>query len=575
MSLRRLVPYLVSDPRTFTLVVVSGVLAAAAPIAVAGLGAALVGRTVDDGHAGELTAPVALLAATAAGAALAAWWQSAIAHDWAFRLLRVLRLKIFDGLARATPGRVLGKRTGDLTAAAVTDVNTTELFFAHTAGDYLGSVLVSAAAVGVIASLNLPTALVTLAVMVLVAVVPFVLARRAGAQGRALRERMGTLGADVVDGIQGLRELAVFGQGRGYLDRLLHRTDEQHRVRMRYARRSGIEQGATDLLLGGGALATLLVAGAEIRAGALDPAGAPLVVVLAIAALGPIAVVSATARTLGDVRAAAARVLHIIDYPAHVQERGTVHLAPAGTPSIDFQDVHFGYSDEMEVLRGVTFEVKPGETVALVGRSGVGKSTCVNLLLRFWDPQAGAVTVDGVDLRDVTADALRRLIAVVPQDVYLFNTTIRDNIRLGQPDASDQDVQAAAHLATAHEFITALADGYDTICGERGTQLSGGQRQRIAIARALLAKAPVIVMDEAVSSLDTESERALRQAMATVRRNHTTLIIAHRLSTIRTADRVLLLADGRVVDSGPHDQLLASSPAYRDLLATQQLTPTT
>jgi ATP-binding cassette subfamily C protein CydC len=181
------------------------------------------------------------------------------------------------------------------------------------------------------------------------------------------------------------------------------------------------------------------------------------------------------------------------------------------------------------------------------------------------------VTVDGVDLREVTSDALRRLIAVVPQDVYLFNTTIRDNIRLGRPDASDQEVQAAAHLATAHEFITALAGGYDTICGERGTQLSGGQRQRIAIARALLTKAPIIVMDEAVSSLDTESERTLRQAMATVRRDHTTLIVAHRLSTIRSADRVLLLADGRVVDSGPHDELLARCAAYRDLLATQHL----
>jgi thiol reductant ABC exporter CydC subunit len=574
MSLRRLVPYLVRDPRSFTLVVASGVLAAAAPIAVAGLGAALVGQTVDDGSASDLTAPVTLLAATAAGAALAAWWQSAVGHDWAFRLLRVLRLKIFDGLARATPGRVLGKRTGDLTTAAVADVNTTELFFAHTAGDYLGSVLVSAAAVGVIASLNAPTAAVTLAVMVLVAVVPFVLARRAGAQGGVLRERMATLGAEVVDGIQGLRELTVFGQGRAYLDRLLRRTDEQHEARMRYAGRSGIEQAATDLLLGGGALATLLVAADQIRSGALDASAAPVVVVLAIAALGPIAVVSATARTLGDVRAAAARVLHIVDYPAHVEERGTVDLAPAGTPGIGFRDVHFGYSNEVDVLRGVTFEVKPGETVALVGRSGVGKSTCVNLLLRFWDPRAGAVTVDDVDLRDITTDALRRLIAVVPQDVYLFNTTIRENIRLGRPDASDHDVQAAAQLATAHEFIAALADGYDTVCGERGSQLSGGQRQRIAIARSLLTKAPIIVMDEAVSSLDTESERALRQAMATVRRDHTSLIVAHRLSTIRAADRVVLLADGRVVDSGPHDQLLERSPDYRELLATQQLSST-
>ncbi|RFS45607.1 thiol reductant ABC exporter subunit CydC [Micromonospora craniellae] len=567
--LRGLVPYVVREPRPFALVLVAGILAAAAPIAVAGLGAALVGRTVEQGRTGGTTGLTALLIAAAAGAAVSAWWQSDVSHDWAFRLLRTLRMSLFDGLARAVPGRVFGKRTGDLTAAAVSDVNTTELFFAHTAGDYVGTVLVSAVAVAVIAALSAPAALVTLAVMVLVAVVPYVLARRAGAQGRILREQSAVLGSEVVDGLQGLRELAVFGQGRAYLERLLRHTDEQHRTRMRYAGRAGLEQAVTSLLLGGGAVAALLAVADQVRTGGLEPAVAPVVVVLAIASLGPVAAVSATARTLGDVRAAASRVLAIIDHPAHVDSHGTIAASGDGRAHVRFSNVHFGYDAGTPVLRGATFDVAPGETVALVGRSGAGKTTCVNLLLRFWDPQAGSITVDGTDLRSFAVEGLHSLISVVPQDVYLFNTTVRENIRLSRPDAGDPEVESAARLATAHDFVTDLADGYDTACGEGGAQLSGGQRQRVAIARALLTRTPIIVMDEAVSNLDAESERALHEALVAVRRDHTMLVVAHRLSTIRTADRVVLLDDGRVVDSGPHEEMLSRCAAYRDLLAAQ------
>lgn len=568
--LRGLFPYVSKQRKTFVLVILSGIAAAGLPIAAAGVGAHLIGQAVTGSK--DLGPTIGWLTSLTIAAAAAAWWQSDVGHDWAFRMLRDLRIAVFDGLERATPGRLLGKRTGDLSATANADVSTTELFFAHAAGDYVGSTLVSIAAVGVLASINVPTAGVTLLLMILVGIIPLVLASRAAKQGRALREELGTLNAEVVDGVQGLRELAVFGQGEAYQQRLTKRTEEIHGHQLRYARRSGTEQAVTELLLGFGAVAILAVASHQTTTGRLDAGNVPLLVVLAVAALVPIAAVSATARTFGDVRAAAARMLTIIGYPRHVPDDGVRVRTNDEKPSVRFDDVHFRYTDDgPDVLKGVTFDLHAGETVALVGKSGAGKSTCVNLLLRFWDPAKGAVSIGRTDLRELTQDSLGSQVAVVSQDVYLFNTTIRDNIRLRDPNATDQQVEQAARLAVAHDFIEELADGYDTRCGERGAQLSGGQRQRIAIARALLADARVIVLDEAVSNLDAESEQALHQAFATIRKTRTMLVVAHRLSTIRGADRVVMLDGGRVVASGPHDWLLTQSAPYRELLAAQAL----
>ena len=215
----------------------------------------------------------------------------------------------------------------------------------------------------------------------------------------------------------------------------------------------------------------------------------------------------------------------------------------------------------------MSFGIEPGEAVALVGHSGAGKSTCANLLLRLWDVQAGSVTVGGIDVRDLLQRDLRSLIAVVPQDVYLFHASVADNLRLGNPDATDDEVRRAARLAQATSFIELLPDGFDTVLGERGASISGGQRQRLAIARALLRDAPILVMDEAVANLDAESEASLREAMAEVARDRTTLLIAHRPSTIRTADRVVVLDRGRVVESGTYDELIASGGHLATLLA--------
>jgi ATP-binding cassette subfamily B protein len=224
---------------------------------------------------------------------------------------------------------------------------------------------------------------------------------------------------------------------------------------------------------------------------------------------------------------------------------------------------------ETQILKDISFEVEPGETVALVGPSGAGKSTIIQLLLRFFDPQNGAILFDGINLSDLTRSAFRKRMAVVPQDPVIFAASVRDNIRFGRPDATDEEVLKAAQAAAAAEFIKKLPQGFDTYVGERGVLLSGGQKQRIAIARAILRDAPVLLLDEATSALDAESERAVQLAVDELARDRTTLIVAHRLATVKKADRILVLDQGGVVATGTHDDLVGQGGLYARLAKLQ------
>ena len=247
-------------------------------------------------------------------------------------------------------------------------------------------------------------------------------------------------------------------------------------------------------------------------------------------------------------------------------------LFPARTRGeVTFDDVRFAYPSRPETaaLQGVSFRVEPGETVALVGPSGAGKTTVLQLLQRFFDPDSGKVMLDGVNLQDVTRNDFRRAIALVPQEPVIFAASARDNIRFGRPDASDAEVEAAAQAAAAHAFLSALPDGYDTFVGERGVMLSGGQKQRIAIARAILRDAPVLLLDEATSALDAESERAVQDAVEALSESRTTIVVAHRLATVKKADRILVFEAGRIVATGSHDDLVAEGGLYARLARLQ------
>jgi subfamily B ATP-binding cassette protein MsbA len=266
--------------------------------------------------------------------------------------------------------------------------------------------------------------------------------------------------------------------------------------------------------------------------------------------------------------ASGARIFEIIDTESSIRDDGKAQLSTL-REAIRYEQVRFAYGDR-EVLHGLDLTVRRGEVVALVGPSGGGKTTLANLLPRFWDPSGGRISIDGTDIRDFTLESLRSQIAVVGQETVLFNETVRANIAYGLPEVSQAEVERAARVAQAHDFISQLPNGYDTRVGERGGQLSGGQRQRIAIARAVLKNAPILVLDEATSALDAESEREVQRALDALMeagegRHRTTLVIAHRLSTIRNADLIAVVVEGRILETGRHDELLRSGGEYARL----------
>lgn len=263
------------------------------------------------------------------------------------------------------------------------------------------------------------------------------------------------------------------------------------------------------------------------------------------------------------------RVFQLLDTPSRVPEPSTPQPLPAVSGTLRFHDLSFAYEDGRTVLDHVDFTARPGQVTAIVGKSGAGKTTLINLILRFYDPGQGCVTLDDIDIRDVSLADLRRHIAVVPQDTFLFSTTVMENIRCGKPEASDEEVAQAIHAANAGEFIDKLPSGLETMVGERGTKLSGGQKQRLALARAILKDPRILILDEATSDLDADSERFIQEALQGIMKNRTSLIIAHRFSTILQADQILFIEDGRIIAAGRHQELFRSCEAYRRLCENQ------
>jgi ATP-binding cassette, subfamily B, bacterial len=495
------------------------------------------------------------------------WLESWLAHDMAYRLLAEMRIALFAKLERLAPAYLLRRRSGDLVALATQDVETVEYFYAHTVAPAFVAVLIPAGVLALLAWAAWPLALVLVPFLAWAGLTPVFARSKIDRLGGQARAALGQLGAHLTETIQGLAELAAF-QATGRR-RTVFLADLEAYQKQRSALLDDLsrQSAALEIATGLGGLAVALLGAVLASRGWFGHQWLPLLVLVAVAAFMPVAEIGQVARQLADTIASTRR-LHVVESENEPVTDGDLPV-PANPP-IEIETLTFSYPGRsVPALDRVSFTVRPGSTVALVGASGAGKSTVANLLLRFWDPQQGAIKLGGTDLRRLRLDDLRSHIALVAQDTYLFNDTLEANIRLAGREVSDEDVRRALDRAALSEFVDRLPDGLATRVGERGVQLSGGQRQRVAIARAFLKDAPILIMDEATSHLDTISEQQIRAALEELMAHRTSIIIAHRLSTIQNADTILVMDGGRVVEAGSHDELLAARGAYARLVAHQ------
>jgi len=500
------------------------------------------------------------------------WLESWVAHDMAFRLLTEMRIALFAKLDALAPAYLLRRRTGDLVAMATQDIENVEFFFAHTVAPAFVAVLVPAAVIAAVLFFGWPMALALAPFLALIALSPFLMRKRVDRLASRASEAQGELNAHTVDTLQGLPEILAFRQEARRGNQLIDLVRRHHALRLPFFRDLTFQTALVETVTGLGGLAVVITGAALVGSGDLEHTMLPLLTLLAMAAFLPISEIANIGRQLADTLGGTRRLHAVHSEPVAVTDGPGVSEAEArgGGAAIELENVTFTYPGiRTPALAGVNLTLPAGSTLALVGPSGAGKTTLANLLMRFWDPEDGTVRLNGHDLKAWRIDDLRRHVALVAQDTYLFNDTIRANILIARPEASAAEVAAAASHASLDDFTAALPDGLDTQVGERGTRLSGGQRQRIAIARAFLKDAPVLILDEATSHLDALNEQAVRRALDALMVARTTIVIAHRLSTVRNADQIVVMDDGRICETGTHASLLAKGGLYASLVSRQ------
>ena len=488
------------------------------------------------------------------------------------RMVRDLRSRLFGRILAQSAGFFARRTTGGLMSRITNDINRIQQVVAQTMGDLLRESAALAGLAGLLLYQDTGLALVCLTGAPVV-VYPLVrLGQRVRRTTRRGQEELEHLSHISAEAFSGHRIVKAFAGERYEQQRFDQASERLYRMNMKVTSSVSALPPLMEWLGAFAVVGVLWYGSREIAAGDLTPGGFSLFVGAMLLMYAPIKRLSRVNANVQQALAAAERVFETLDTRSEAADRPGARKLPPLERSIAFREVSFAYDDAPgeKVLDRVSFEVAAGQVVAVVGLSGAGKTTLVNLVPRFYEVTGGSIAIDGVDIRDATVESLRAQIGIVTQDTVLFDDTIGNNIAYAAPSASPDAVEAAARAAHAHEFIATLPAGYDTLIGDRGQRLSGGQRQRVAIARALLRNSPILILDEATSSLDAESELLVQDALAQLMLGRTAFVIAHRLSTVRRADRIVVLDHGRVQEIGRHDDLLAAPDSlYAKLYALQ------
>ncbi|SFI59394.1 ABC transporter transmembrane domain-containing protein [Jannaschia pohangensis] len=486
------------------------------------------------------------------------------------RVVADIRKAVFGRMIRMSPNFYDGIMTGEVLSRITTDTTLLLSVIGSSVSVALRNVLLFSGGLGLMLWTAPKLSGLVLLIVPAVIVPIIVLGRRLRKLSRENQDWIAESSGRASEWLLSAQTVQAYtfeGEASGRFDDVTERSFDSAKSRIRTR---AIMTVIVILLTFIGIVGVLWMGARDVRADVMSIGELIQFLIYAIMVAGSVAALSEVWGELQRAAGATERLVELLD----VQDAVNDPLAPTSRPAgeaVAFENVSFRYPTRPETLAldGVTLAVAPGETVALVGPSGAGKSTVIQLLQRFYDPTEGRITLGGVDLRDMERAAFRAQMALVPQDPVIFAASARDNIRFGNPDATDAEVESAARSAAAHDFLTALPQGYDTYVGERGVMLSGGQKQRIAIARAILRDAPVLLLDEATSALDAESEKAVQDAVARLAKGRTTIIVAHRLATVKQADRIIVMEDGRIAAQGTHDQLVAEGGLYARLARLQ------
>ena len=470
--------------------------------------------------------------------------EQACNHFIAFKLLALIRDRVFSALRKLCPAKLEGRDKGDLISVITSDIELLEVFYAHTISPAAIAALYTVVLCLFIGSFHLKLGLLALAAYLIVGIViPFAISRISGDSGLRFRTKSGALSSFVLESLRGLSEIQQYGQGEARLDEMNARTDALAGDEERLKRIAGRNAAITNTVVILCDMAMLFTALSLYRIGAVDFAGVLIPTVALMSSFGPCLALASLGSTLQNTFAAGNRVLDILEEKPVVEEI-------TGKPIVRFtgasvEKLSFAYGEE-KILDNISLDISEGSVVGIVGRSGSGKSTLLKLLMRFWKAGNGGVKLSGTDISDINTENLRQIESFVTQETHLFHDSIRNNLRIAKLNATNEEIEAACKKASVHDFIMSLPQGYDTPVGELGDTLSGGERQRLGLARAFLHDAPLMLLDEPTSNLDSLNEAVVLKALNEERQGKTVVLVSHRLSTMRIADKVFSVENGRM-----------------------------
>ena len=485
-----------------------------------------------------------------------------LAHKAAWNLVGDLRTKTYDKLEHMHIGYFHDKQTGDLMSRIVNDTRDFELLYAHMIPESITNVVTFAGVLIMLLTINVKLALITCAPLPLIFLSGIIFSKKVRPFFKISQKKMGELSGKLQDNLSGIHEIQSFGREEYETGKVDESNFSHIKAMLTALKISAIFHPSVEFISSLGTVLVVAFGGLLAYKEGLKVEDIVAFLLYLSLFYAPVTGLANLLESMQQSLAGAERVMAVLDAPCEIVDKKDAVSLKDVKGEIEFKNVSFSYEEGIPVLDNVSFKCEPGKMLALVGPTGVGKTTLTQLISRFYEPTGGHIYIDGKDINDVTIESLRQNISPVLQDTFLFNGTIAENIGYAYPEATLEEIKEAAKIANIHEDILAMPNGYDTIVGERGLRLSGGQKQRVSIARAILRKSPIIILDEATASVDVETEKQIQEAIGGIVGSRTIIAIAHRLSTIRNADKILVIEDGKITEEGTHDELVSLGGSY-------------